>query len=130
MEEFIVSFPGGKQVAVDNRQHHVLTDQDLEGGGDDAAMSPFDLFLASIVACSGIVALRFLQKRDLPTEGLNLRMKPLWNEELHLVTDLTLDIDLPESFPEKYRGALVRALDSCTVKRHLVAPPAFHVNMK
>ena len=130
MEEFIVSFPGGKQVAVENRQHKVLTDQDLESGGDDAAMSPFDLFLASIASCSGVVALSFLRRRDLSTEGLRIRLYPNWSEEQNLVTDIRLKVDVPEGFPAKYLGALEKALETCTVKRQLAKPPRFEVEIK
>ncbi len=32
---------------------------------------------------------------------------------------------LPEGFPEKYNEALIRSVDQCAVKRHIVAPPRF-----
>jgi ribosomal protein S12 methylthiotransferase accessory factor len=38
-----------------------------------------------------------------------------------------LKIQLPWGFPEKYREAIIRAADQCTVKRHIVEPPSFEV---
>ena len=130
MDEFSLAFPGGKKVEVIYGNHHVLTDQPLENGGDDEAMAPFDLFLASIISCSGIFALSFLQKRGLPTEGLQIRMIPNWNEEEHRITELQIEVDTPPDFPEKYRGALEKVLDACTVKRHMMLPPEFNIVVK
>lgn len=129
MDEFTLAFPGGKKVEIIYGDHRVMTDQPLENGGEDAAMSPFDLFLGSIIACSGIVALGFLRKRDLSTEGLQIRMRQDYDEEANLVRKLFIDVEVPADFPEKYKNALVKALDTCTVKRHLVQVPAFEVTV-
>ncbi len=127
MNEFSLNFPGGKKVEVIYGNHHVLTDQPTENGGDDEAMAPFDLFMSSLLSCSGIFALSFLTKRELNTEGLNIRMYPSWNEEEHRVTDIKMEVDTPTDFPEKYRGALIKVLDNCSVKRHLGKPPEFNI---
>lgn len=130
MEEFSLSFPGGKKVEVIYGKHKVLTDQPIESGGDDEAMAPFDLFLASIISCSGIFALSFLRKRNLNEEGLNIKMYPQWNEEEHRVTNIELEVETPEDFPEKYKGALEKVLDACTVKKHIYNPPEFNIEIK
>ena len=44
-----------------------------------------------------------------------------------MVTKITLDIQLPAGFPEKYKEAVIRAADQCAVKKHLEHPPAFDV---
>ena len=129
MDEFSLAFPGGKKVEVIYGKHRVLTDQPLDNGGDDEAMAPFDLFMASLISCSGIFALSFLRKRELNTEGLNIRMYPNWDEEEHRVTDIKIEIDTPADFPEKYKGALEKVIDACTVKRHLYQPPEFKIQI-
>lgn len=130
MDEFSLSFPGGKKVEVAYGNHKLLTDQPLDNGGDDEAMSPFDVFLASIIACSGIVALGFIKKRNLSTEDLKIRMIPEYNEDEYMVNKLRIEIDVPDDFPEKYLGALTKALETCTVKKHLVKPPEFEIVIK
>lgn len=130
MDEFSLSFPGGKKVEVIHGNHRLLTDQPLDNGGGDEAMSPFDLFLASIVSCSGIVALGFLKKRNISTEDLKVRMIPDYDEETNRVNKLRIEIDTPDDFPEKYLGALEKALETCTVKKHLVKPPEFEIVIK
>ena len=52
------------------------------------------------------------------------------NEATHMVEKILIDISLPAAFPEKYRDAVIRAAESCTVKKVLAAPPQILVNAK
>lgn len=130
MSTFKVSFPGGVAVDATYQGHTVQTDQPLQAGGADGAMSPFDLFLASIATCMGFYALRFCQERSLPTTGLHLSLEPVREGDGKLVTLLRVVVDLPENFPEKYRGAIERAVDHCAVKKHLTEPPRFEFSLR
>jgi ribosomal protein S12 methylthiotransferase accessory factor len=47
--------------------------------------------------------------------------------DTHRVSNVSLDIQLPPDFPEKYKDALIRSAEQCTVKKHLENPPAFAV---
>jgi len=123
--EMEVYFPGNQKVHARYKGFVVETDQPTGGGGDNTAPSPFDLFLISIGTCAGFFALSFLQKRDIPTEGAGLVLRSERDPESHLVTNISLEIRLPAGFPEKYRDAVIRTVEQCTVKRHLDHPPAF-----
>ncbi|HWV38675.1 MAG TPA: OsmC family protein [Vulgatibacter sp.] len=122
-----VGFPGGRKVSVEIGGHTILTDQPREVGGDDEAPSPYSLFLASIGACAGFYALTFCQRRDLPTEGLEVTAHP--RAEDGTLAEVELRIALPAGFPEKYRGALIRSVDQCSVKRAILAQPAFRIEV-
>jgi putative redox protein len=123
-----ISFPGGAAVDATLNGHTVHTDQPRPLG-DDAAMSPFDLFLASIGTCMGFYALRFCQERNIPTAGLALTLDSVRDEERKRVATLKIALQLPPGFPEKYLEAMRRAVDHCAVKRHLLEPPAFEVSL-
>jgi ribosomal protein S12 methylthiotransferase accessory factor len=69
--------------------------------------------------------LSFLQKRELPLDGAGLVMSTERDPETKLVTKIRLQIKVPSGFPEKYREAVIRAAETCAVKRHLDNPPAF-----
>jgi ribosomal protein S12 methylthiotransferase accessory factor len=71
--------------------------------------------------------LRFFQQRNLDTAGLSLSVTPRRDPARKLVTSIRIEITLPPAFPEKYREAVLRAVDQCTVKRHLAEPPGFEV---
>lgn len=124
-----VTFPGGKRVDAVSGNMLIRTDQSRENGGDESAPEPFQLFLASIAACAGIYALGFCQARGLNTAGLGLKMSCEWDEHKKLCTKINIDLRLPEAFPEKYQTAIRKAVDQCTVKRHLATPPEFSLNL-
>ena len=128
MSSVTVSFPGGVAVDATYKGHTVRTDQPLDAGGADSAMSPFDLFFASIATCMGFYALRFCQQRDIPTDGLRLTLDPIRDEEQKRVTVVRVALELPPGFPEKYRAAIERAVDQCAVKKHILDPPKFELN--
>jgi ribosomal protein S12 methylthiotransferase accessory factor len=123
---FEVRFPGGVRVEATWGTHVLRTDQPPPLG-EGSAPSPFDLFLGSIATCAGFYALRFCQQRGLATEGLALTMAPERDASRKRVEKVRIEVALPDGFPEKYRDALLRAIDQCTVKRHLAEPPAFDV---
>jgi putative redox protein len=125
--DMIVTFPGGARVDAQFGKHTIKTDQPARGGGDDSAPSPFQLFLGSIATCAGIYVLGFCKQRDLPTDGIRLVQRLDVNPQNGMVAKISLDIEVPPGFPEKYHDALIRAASQCTVKKHLENPPSFEV---
>lgn len=123
-----VSFPGGKRVDARVGAFVVRTDQPTELGGEGSAAAPFDLFLASVATCAGIYVLGFLQARGLPTTGVTLRQHVDLDEATHLPARISLAIELPADFPEKYRAPLLRAAEGCKVKKTIAAQPTIEVS--
>ncbi len=122
-----IHFPGGLRVEAIHEGYRIRTDQQVLAGGEGTAPSPFDLFLASIGTCAGYYALRFLQQRNLDTEGLAVTLTAVPGDPGRHVRTVRIEVTLPPAFPEKYRDAILRAIDQCAVKRHLVEPPAVEV---
>ena len=122
-----VSFPGGARVHAHFKGHTLETDQPEKAGGDDSAPAPFDAFLASLATCTGYYALRFCEQRGIGTEGLGMTLEVFRDEERKRVGKIRMEIRLPQGFPEKYRQAIVRAVDQCAVKRHVMEPPEFEI---
>lgn len=125
--EIIVTMPGGRRIDARIGGHVVHTDQPLDHGGDDTAPSPFQLFLASIGSCAGIFVEGFCRKRGISTEGIRVIERPNTDPETGALVSVELDIEVPSTFPEKYREALVRVADGCSVKRAILAQPRFEV---
>jgi len=121
--EMVIRFPGGQRVDVEFGDFLVRTDQPPKAGGEGLAPTPFDVFLASIGACAGTYVQAFCRPRGLPTEDLRIVQSVERDAATHLVRRIHLEIHVPASFPEKYRPALIRAAEQCTVKKHLEAPP-------
>jgi ribosomal protein S12 methylthiotransferase accessory factor len=60
-------------------------------------------------------------------EGIRILEKVNSNPATGMVDEIAIEIQVPESFPEKYYDALVRSADQCAVKKHLENPPKFNV---
>ncbi len=127
MDPITVTFPGGAQVCAQAGEFFIPTDQPIEDGGTNSAPAPYDLFLASIATCSGIYVARFCQQRELSTEGMTMTLEIERNEELRKLEKVKIAIQLPDGFPEKYKKAVVRAAEMCSVKKALLDPPEFEM---
>jgi putative redox protein len=128
MAEMEIYFPGGNRVYADYGGFTIQTDQPARGGGEGSAPAPFDLFLASIGTCAGIYALGFMQQRGIDPTGSKLIMRTHRNPEAGLIDHIDLELTTPPGFPDKYRDAIINAMDLCAVKKHLAHPPGFTVS--
>jgi ribosomal protein S12 methylthiotransferase accessory factor len=121
--EILIDFPGGSRVDAHFGKFTITTDQPPSS----SAPTPFELFLSSIGTCAGIYVLGFCQQRGLNTDGVHIVQRIHSNPATGMVEEIDLEILIPPSFPEKYRGSLIRAAELCKVKKHLEKPPAFNV---
>jgi len=127
--EMIIDFPGGARVDAHFAGYTVNTDQPVPSG-EGSAPTPFAIFLASIGTCAGIYVLGFCQSRGIPTDGVRVVQRVDRSMSTGMVSKITLEIQVPPSFPEKYYAALVRSASQCAVKKHLENPPEFDVYTK
>lgn len=129
--EIAVTFPGGKRVDAAIGGRIIATDQPVEGGGEGSAPTPFDYFLASLATCAGIYVLSFCQQRNIETEGLGLKQRAdfaVSEDGKKRLARVSIDIQLPPAFPEKYKGAIRRAAELCAVKKAIADPPEFAIS--
>ncbi len=121
--EMIIDFPGGSRVDAHFGKFTVATDQPPVA----SAPTPFAVFLSSIGTCAGIYVLGFCQQRGIPTDGVRIVQRVYSNPMTHMVDKIDLEIQVPNSFPDKYRDSLIRSADLCAVKKHLENPPSFEI---
>lgn len=103
----IVPFFGDKKITIDD--------------------SPFLLFLASAGMCSAYYAKEFILGRNMSLENVSIIESVLYNNKTHMAENITIHVELPETFPAKYKNAIKSAISHCTVKRHLGNPPSFEI---
>jgi putative redox protein len=125
--EIVVTLPGGRRVDARVGGHVVHTDQPIDNGGEDTAPSPFQLFLASVGTCAGIFVQGFCAKRGISPDGIRIVQRQQFDAESGTLAVVDIAIEVPPDFPEKYRDALVRVADQCSVKRAIHAQPRFDV---
>jgi putative redox protein len=125
--EMIISFEEKKKVNAVYNEMLIKTDQSIAAGGEGTAPEPFTLFLASIGTCAGIYVKSFCDQRGISASGIKLTQSMKYDPARKLVERIIIDIKLPPDFPDKYKEAVIKAADVCTVKRHLADPPLIEV---
>ena len=126
-EEMKVIFPGGMRVDAKCKGFTIKTDQPVYQGGDGSYPAPFDLFLASIATCSGIYVLSFCQNRGIPLNDAALVMRTKRNKHTKMIDKIIIEIQLPLEFPDKYKKAVIKAVNTCSVKAHILKAPEFEI---
>lgn len=121
--DMLIDFPGGARVDAHFGPFTVHTDQPPAG----TAPAPFELFLASLGTCAGFYVMGFCRSRGIPTENIRLWQRHEVDPTTHRVMRVTLEIELPPDFPERYKPAVIRAADQCKVKKHIEEAPAFEI---
>jgi ribosomal protein S12 methylthiotransferase accessory factor len=121
--EMDIFFPEGQKVNANFNDFEIQTDQSVYAGGTGEAPDPFSLFLSSIGTCTGIYVLRFCQERNIPTDSVKLVLKTQENKKTGLVQNIKITIHADKNFPEKYKNAVLKVANLCTVKKHLENPP-------
>jgi len=125
--EMVVFFPGGKKVNSTYKGFTIETDQPKNEGGDGSAPEPYDLFLASIGTCAGVYVVYFCDERGIDTTGIKMTLQFDRNEKKHLIETVRIHFELPPGFPAKYKTAVIKSAELCTVKRNILDPPKFSV---
>lgn len=131
--EIRVTFPGGEKVQAEMNGFVIPTDQPVGDGGEGAAPSPYDYFLASLGTCAGYYALSFCRQRGIAVEGMTLSQNVEFvagEDGKRRLSRITMEIALPPGFPEKYRNAVVKAAEACAVKKAIMHPPEFVITAR
>lgn len=128
--EMVIDFPGGARVDAHFGPYTVKTDQPPMGGGEGSAPTPFAVFLASVGTCAGVYVLGFCRQRGLDVTGIRIVQRIHSNPFTGMVGKIELEIQVPPTFPQKYRAALVRSAEQCAVKKHFETPPQFEIYTK
>ena len=126
--KYDITLGENKKVDAHYRGFTIHSDQPLVSGGDNTAPSPFELFLASIGMCTGFYVSAFCQSRSISADNIKITQTVMRNDATHMVEKVTIDISLPPDFPEKYKAAVVKTAESCSVKKFLDSPPEIQIS--
>jgi ribosomal protein S12 methylthiotransferase accessory factor len=120
----------GQQSKATFGKHSIISDQSINAGGSEQYPEPFDYFLASMPLCAAFYIRKFCEQRDISTEGIKLTQQTQDTDpEDHYKKLITLNISLPDTFPQKYKKAVIAAANTCTVKKVVQAQPEFEINL-
>jgi len=127
--ELTVNYLGDVQFEAETRGHKIVCDQPLDNGGADEGMTPPEFLLASLGTCAGFYAVQYLKVRELPTEGVKVRVtceKVLGPARLD---KFVITIETAGALSEKDVEGVRRAAEKCLVKNTMLIPPTMTVEV-
>lgn len=130
MNEIRVGYEHGDHFHVQIGKHGLVVDQPHDAGGDDLGPTPTELFVASLAACVGFYAERFMRRHGIAPEGLAVVCAFAMSEDRPArVTSIDLKLSLPHGFPATRRTALMRIVERCTVHNSIMQAPAIRIEL-
>jgi len=124
-----VAFHGGTRYDMTSGRHKVVTDQPVSDGGQDAGMSPVELYVGSLASCVGYFVGRFCERHDIPREGLSVDAEWEIAENPHRVGQITLAIHLPHRLLPDQKERLLKVAHGCTVHQSMVVTPSVAIQL-
>jgi len=101
------------------RNHSFLSDMSVKDGGTDKAPSPAELLVSALGFCIAMILQRYCESHGYDAQGINLSMTYLLNDSPKMISNITLDIGLPDNFPDDRRQALLNAVKTCVIYNSL-----------
>ncbi len=115
---------GGVAFEAETRGHRVRTDLETALGGQDAAMTPPELLVASLGTCAAFYALQYLNAHKIPAGELKIEITAEKVKDPARVGIFRIDVHGPaEANPE----GLKRAVEKCLIHNTLLHPPQIEV---
>lgn len=126
-----VHYRNGERYDIDVRGHTLTVDQPADAGGEDAAPTPTEMFVASLASCVAFYAGRYLTRHGIEREGLSVTATyQMAADRPARVTSIDLTVWVPDTVPAERRPALQKVVEHCTVHNSLTAPPTVHIELE
>ncbi len=129
MRPITVTWDGGLRFTADIRGHKVTVDQPAKAGGADSAPMPVELLPASLGTCVALYVQQFLATRGLDFTGMTVAVTAVGAAQPNRLARFDLEVKIPGGVPEKYRDAVQRAAEGCTVHHTLTHAPEIAVTI-
>lgn len=118
----------GRQVEARARFHRIVCDQPFEENGSDTGMTAPELMLASLGACAMHYASKYLETRNLPPHGVEMKVNAEPTDSPSRLAEISIEVEAPGLAPRTREG-LVRAIQTCLVSRTLASGVAINVRL-
>lgn len=128
--EVNISFLNGTKYAVAARGHKVICDQPVEGGGEDAGMTPPEFLLASLGTCAMYYAANYLKLHQVSADGMTVHVEAEKGTAPARLAKFRIVIDMPEGVSEKDMDGARRSAEKCLVKNTLLMTPEIELTVR
>jgi len=128
MARLTANYEGGTAFRMECRGHQVYVDQPADNGGEDSAMTPPELFAASLTACIGHYVANYCNQAGISTEGLQISCDWGTAEKPKRIGEMDIKVVL-SALPESRRKAIERVASSCLLHATLMNPPKINIGL-
>ena len=125
-----VKFEGKRKFKATINGHEVWTDLPKEKGGDNAAPTPSELFIASLGCCTALFVERYLKTAKLNAEGLSIEIDWEFAEDRSRIGKMDFSIHVPNAELGARKKAVLAAAEKCTLHGTLHNCPEIRVSVK
>ena len=115
------AYHGGTRYDITSGTHRVVTDQPGEDGGQDAGMSPVELFVGSLASCVAYFVGQFCARHHISRDGLSIEADWEMAENPHRVGRIAIAIHLPHRIPAELKDRLLKVAHGCTVHQSIAS---------
>ena len=127
--KLLVSSHGGTRYDIVTGKHRIVTDQPVEDGGQDAGVTPVELFVGSVASCVAYFVGRFCTRHAISQQGLTVEADWAMAENPHRVGRIDLAVHLPLSLAPDMKERLLKVAYACTVHHSLLFAPRIDIKL-
>jgi uncharacterized OsmC-like protein len=127
--EVKVSHLGNVKFNIQSRSHSILCDQPAENGGDDCAMTPPELMLASLGSCAAFYAVQYLKTRKLADSGVEVSVTAEKLKAPARLGNFKIHVTCPVPLTEEQTVGLMRSVHTCLIHNTLLSPPEIKIEL-
>ncbi len=127
--EVKIHHTGKTRFRIQARQHVIESDQPVENGGEDEAMTPPEIFLASLGSCAAFYAAQFLSNRKLANHGLEVSVTAEKLLDPVRLGNFVLKVQSPVSLTPDQTLAMERSVHRCLIHQSLLHVPQITIEI-
>ena len=108
--EVKVTHLGQVKFNIQSRSHSVLCDQPADNGGEDSAMTPPELMLASLGSCAAFYAVQYLKTRNLAESGVEVSVTAEKLKGPARLGNFKIHVEYPVELDQEHTEGLMRSV--------------------
>jgi len=119
----LIEYAGGMKLIARHRGLELVTDQPIQEGGENTALTPAEAFVAALGSCAGVYVLHFAKRHAIAVEGMTIEVDYTYAERPRRVGTMEVRVRMPQPVDPQQQAALQRAAEQCLVHNTLRHPP-------
>jgi len=99
------------------RQHAFAVDEPIENGGEDAGLTPHDIYDSALGACKAMTVLWYANRKQMPVDDIQVSVDRDDGEERRGVYRLRVTLSITGALTDAQRQELLAVAEKCPVHK-------------